>query len=108
MNKIKSFSEYYLLREEEGEEEKALGDIDAMPNEDDMLLKLAKMAISRHQERIIEFFNSLAKHDDDIKNVLGKFRDKRSHYLPHDLRKGSEQEEKDVVAPSTADMSGPL
>lgn len=106
MDKIKSFSKYVEDREDQ-DDEKGLGDIDAMPNEDELLLKLAQLAISRHQERFIEFFSTLAKQDDDIKRLLGKYRDKR-HALPNDLRKGSEQEEKDVVAPNTADMSGPV
>ncbi len=79
-----------------------------MPNEDEMLMKLSQLAISRHQERLIDFFNTLAKHDDDIKNMLGKFRDKHRDYLPGDLRRNQEEEEKDIVAPNTADMDGPI
>lgn len=104
MDKIKRFSEFC----EERDSDKGLADIDAMPNEDEMLTKLSQFAISRHRERFIDFFTSLAKNDDDIKRTLGEYRDKRSNFLPNDLRKGSEGEEKDIVAPSTADMSGPL
>lgn len=107
MDKIKSFLEYCEERED-NEDEKGLADIDAMPNEDEILIKLAKMVISRHQERFIEFLNTLSKNDDDIKRILGNFRDKRRDYLPQDLRVGSDREDKDVVAPSTADMSGPV
>ncbi len=70
------------------------------------LLKLAKMSISRHQERMIEFFSSLAKHDDDMKNMLNKFKDKRRNYLPQDLR--SANKDKDIVVPSMADTGGPV
>lgn len=105
MDKIKSFSQYCETRDE-ADPDKGLADIDAMPNEDELLLKIAKMAINRHQERLLEFFRVLGKNDDDIKRVLGQFRDKRKNYLPMDLRKGSEQEEKDVVAPNTADAAG--
>ena len=104
MDKIKRFSEFC----EERDDDQGLGSIDAMPNEDEMLLKLANMAISRHRERFLDFFNSLAKNDDDIKRLLGQFRDKRHNYLPNDLRRGSDTEEKDIVAPNTADMSGPV
>ena len=100
---MKSFSTYYKMREED---EKGLADIDAMPDEDEMLLKLAKMVISRHRERLIDFLNSLARHDDDIKNTLGKFRDKQRNYLPKDLRSGDEDREKDIIAPSAADTGG--
>jgi hypothetical protein len=107
MDKIKSFSQYCEDRDENAENaDKGLADIDAMPNEDELLLKMAKMAINRHQDRFLEFFRTLGKNDDDIKRVLGQFRDKRRNYLPMDLRKGSEQEEKDVVAPNTADAAG--
>jgi len=111
MDKFKRFSEFYDARadqDKDQEDEKGLGDIDAMPNEDELLMKLANLAISRHQERFIEFFTTLGRHDDDIKRMLGKYRDKRRDYLPNDLRKGSEEAEKDVVAPNTADMSGPV
>jgi hypothetical protein len=103
MDKIKRFCEFC----EERDMEQGLGDIDAQPNEEESLLKMAQLAINRHQERFLDFFHSLAKHDDDIRRILGEFRDKRSNYLPKDLRKGSE-EEKDIVAPNTADMSGPI
>jgi hypothetical protein len=108
MDKIKSFSEFVEAREVGEEDDQPLGDIDAMPNEDEMLMKLAQMAISRHQERLMDFFNTLARHDDDIKRILGKYRDKQRDFMPNDLRKGNNPEEKDIVAPSTADMSGPL
>ena len=104
MDKIKSFLQYC----EDHDDDKGLADIDAMPNEEEFLLKLCRMAINRHQEKLIEFFTTLAKNDDDIKRILGKFKDKRRDYLPVDLRKGSEQEEKDIVAPNTADQSGPI
>lgn len=107
MDKIKSFSEYCEEREDQ-DEEKGLGDIDAMPNEDEILIKLAKIVISRHQERFVDFLSTLSKNDDDIKRILGNFRDKRRDYLPQDLRTGSDREDKDVVATSTADMSGPV
>jgi hypothetical protein len=99
---MKSFLDYCKYREEEG-----LADIDAMPNEDEMLLKIAKMAISRHQERILEFFNALSRSDDDIKNLLNKYKDKRSSYSPHDLKVRSDAE-KDIVAPNSADMADPV
>lgn len=100
---MKRFSEYYLKREQD---EKGLADIDAMPNEDEFLLKLAKMAISRHQEKIVDFFNTLAKHDDEMKNLLNKFKDKRRNYFPQDLRTATR--EKDIVVPSSADAGGPI
>jgi hypothetical protein len=105
MNKIKSFLEYCENRDED--DDKGLADIDAMPNENELLLKLSHMAINRHQEKLIEFFTVLAKNDDDIKRILGKYRDKKRDYLPVDLRKGSEQE-KDIVAPNSADLSDPI
>lgn len=101
---MKSFSEFC----EDRDEEKGLGDIDAMPDEDEILLKMAKMVIDRHQDRFLDFLGTLAKHDDDIKRILGKYRDKRRDYLPMDLRMGSREDEKDIVAPNTADMSGPI
>lgn len=104
MDKIKSFSQYCEQRDE-SDPDKGLGDIDAMPNEDELLLKIAKMAINRHQERLLDFFRVLGKNDDDIKRILGQFRDKRQNYLPMDLRKGSEREEKDVIAPNTVDSA---
>lgn len=107
MDKFKRFSEFCGEREDQ-DDEKGLGDIDAMPNEDELLMKLSKLAIGRHQERFIDFFTTLARQDDDIKRMLGKYRDKRRDYLPNDLRKGSDQDEKDIVAPNTADMSGPV
>lgn len=106
MDKIKSFSEFVEEREDQ-DDDKPLGDIDAMPNEDEILNKLAQMAIDRHQERFVDFFMTLARTDEDIKRLVGKYRDKR-HVLPNDLRKGSELADKDVVAPNTADMSGPV
>lgn len=107
MDKIKRFCEYCEDRDAEGEE-KGLGDIDAMPDEDELLLKLSQLAINRHQERLVDFFSTLAKHDDDVKRLIGKYRDKRRDFLPKDLRRGSEEEDKDVVAPNSADMSGPI
>lgn len=104
MDKIKRFWEFC----EEQDAERGLGDIDAQPNEEEALMKMAQMAINRHQERLLDFFHGLAKHDDDIKRILGEFRDKRNNYLPKDLRSDSNEDEKDVVAPSTADMSGPV
>jgi hypothetical protein len=106
MDKFKRFSEFCADHDGQ-DDEKGLADIDAMPNEDELLMKIAQLAISRHQERFIEFFSTLARQDDDIKRMLGKYRDKRRD-LPNDLRKGSERDEKDIVAPNTADMSGPL
>jgi len=108
MYKIKSFSQYCEDHEHETEDDKGLGDIDAQPNEDELLLKLSQMAINRHQEKLIDFFTTLAKQDDDIKRLLGNYRDKRRDYLPQDLRAKSREDEKDVVAPNTADMSGPI
>ena len=109
MDKIKSFSQYCEDRDENEENsDKGLADIDAMPNEDELLLKIAKMAINRHEDRLLDFFRILSKNDDDIKKILGQFRDKRRNYLPMDLRKGSEQEEKDVIAPNTADAAGAI
>ena len=105
MDKIKSFLQYC---EDRDEVDKGLADIDAMPNEEELLLKLCKMAVNRHQEKLVEFLGALAKNDDDIKRILGKFKDKRRDYLPMDLRKGSEQDEKDIVAPNSADQSGPI
>ena len=106
MDKIKSFSEYCEERDDQ-DEEKGLGDIDAMPNENEILMKLAKIVINRHQEIFIEFLNTLGKNDDDIKRILGNFKDKRRDYLPQDLRMGG-KDEKDIVAPNTADSSGPI
>jgi hypothetical protein len=103
---MKRFLDYYLMREDK-DDDKGLGDIDAMPNEDEFLMKLAKMAISRHQERLVDFFNALSKHDDDIKRLLGQYKDKRKNYLPQDLRIASKLE-KDIVAPSSADMNEPV
>lgn len=99
---MKSFLDYYKIREEEG-----LADIDAMPNEDEMLLKVAKMAISRHQERVLEFFSALGKQDEDIRKVLNSYRDKRNSQRPHDLKVKSDAD-KDVVAPNQADMGSPV
>ena len=103
IDKIKSFLEYC----EDRDSDQGLADIDAMPNEDEMLLKLCQLAISRHQERLVDFFSKLAKQDEDIKRILSEYRDKRRSYLPQDLRRGSE-EEKDIIAPNAADSNGPI
>ena len=53
MDKIKRFWEFC----EERDSEKGLGDIDAQPNEEESLMKMAQMAINRHQERLLDFFH---------------------------------------------------
>ncbi len=107
---MKRFLDYYRFREDENQDhepEKGLGDINAMPNDDEILIKLAKMAVSRHQERMIEFFSALSRHDDDIKRLLDKYKDNRRGYPINDTRpKGSD--DKDVIAPNQADMSDPI
>jgi hypothetical protein len=103
-DKMKRFSDYYKIREDE--EDKGLGDIDAMPNEDEILLKLAKIAINRHQDRLIDFFKTISKHDEDIKTTLDRYVNKRQNYLPKDLR-ARDNQEKDIIAPNQADMSDP-
>lgn len=106
---MKKFSDYCLMKEEETKEDnKGLGDIDAEPNEDDMLLKMAKIAISRHPDRLIEFFRILARTDEDLKHIFDKYRDKRNNYLPKELRGGDPYREKDVIANHNSDMSDPI
>lgn len=100
--KMKTFSQYYGLREEE---EKGLADIGGTDGESELLLKVAKMAISNHKESIMDFFHALARNDENIKRILDKYTDSRSsnttawRVAPKD---------KDVVAPNSADMSGPI
>ena len=100
--KMKTFSQYYRLREQE---EEGLGDIGSSSDESNLLLKVAKMAISNHKESTLDFFHALARNDENIKRILGKYSDSRD---------SSSQafriapQEKDVIAPNSADMQGPL
>ena len=98
---MKRFSDYYRIREDN----QGLGDIDAMPNEDELLLKIAKLAINRHTPQLLDFFKTLSKNDDDIKRALGELRDKHNN-LPKDMK--PRRDDNDVVVPSLADGNGPI
>lgn len=100
--KMKTFSQYYTFREED---EKGLGDIGGTGDESELLLKVAKIAISNHKETVMDFFHALARNDENIKRILDKYSDSRNsnsqafRIAPRD---------KDVVAPNGADMQGPV
>ena len=62
--KMKTFSKYYRLREQE---EEGLGDMGSSSDESNLLLKVAKMAISNHKESTLDFFHALARNDEILK-----------------------------------------
>jgi len=100
--KMKTFSQYYIWREED---EKGLADIGGSGDESDLLFKVAKIAISNHKDKVLDFFHALARNDENIKRILGKYSDSR------DSRSQAFRiapQEKDVIAPNGADSSGPI
>jgi hypothetical protein len=100
--KMKTFSQYYQVREED---EQGLADMGGSGDESNLLLKVAKMAISNHKESTLDFFHALARNDENIRRILGKFTDSRNsnsqafRIAPKD---------KDIIAPNSADMQGPV
>lgn len=83
---MKTFSKYY--------EEMGLGDI-SNTDESEILNKIAEIAIRNHQDKVMQFFEFLSKHDESIKTELDKYKDKRNSYMPTD--------QKDVIIPNAAD-----
>lgn len=99
-----TFSEYYNGRQGEGQ---ALGDMDAFPSDDQLLLKVAAMAIRNHNDKIMDFFNTLAKNDGNIKRVLNNYKDNRNSNDPKTYRQQN-NDDRDTIIPSSADTQGPV
>lgn len=103
-SKMRTFSEYYDGRQGE---EMGLGDVDAFPSEDKLLMKIAMMAIRNHNDKTMDFFASLSKHDENIRRVMSRYKDERNSVDPKTYKQKRHDNE-DIISPSTADAGDPM
>jgi len=99
---MRRFLEFLQDKEEEG-----LGDINIPQPEDGAILNALKHALSHHQDKVLQFLNTLAENDETIRKLIGKYKDMRNSYPPEHMRLGKDKE-KDIIAMPNADMSEPI
>lgn len=91
------------------EKDTGLGDMGGDQPEDEALLKALKRALSTHQEKVMQFLNTLAENDDEIRKMISKYKDSRNSYPPEHLRLGKpEDKEKDILAMPQSDANEPV
>lgn len=94
---MKTFTKYVTLRE--------MGELGPPENQDDMLVKLVRLAWKRYSQETKDFFSQLGNKDPDIKELLAKI-EKPSEELSSADRIGDDvKDDMDIVAPPAADTS---
>jgi hypothetical protein len=94
---MKTFTNYVKLME--------AGELDAPENQDDLLVKLVRLAWKRYAQEAKDFFSQLGNKDPDIKELLTKIERPSEELSAADRVEGDVKDDFDVVAPSAADTS---
>jgi hypothetical protein len=111
---MKKFRDYLIEREQAAPSDSmvsnGLGDISTPESEDDVLMRIAKIAVDDHRTDAMSFFQHLAGKDKRIEEELKELHHSKKHgFRPKDRKlPGQEVDDRDEVVPSSADGQGGL